>query len=155
MYSRKDIINGEERLVFDNQTVGYREHMAVKHRTLFLSGVVTGETDFHNLLMAMDSPPYKPVILVISSTGGDLDSAFFYHDTMNFLQSPIITIGRYCASAAALIFASGSRRLLYPHAKVMLHLPSSYFGVGVSIGVQDMAIIQRQAEMYKNKMVDI
>ena len=100
-----------------------KEHMIQKHRILFLSGVITGETESHNLFMALDTLSHDPIKLVITSPGGDLDSTFLFYDTMKTIKAPVITVGRYCASAAALLLAAGSGRYLFPHAKVMLHRP--------------------------------
>ena len=102
MYPRKDD-KGE--LVSDEQIVGSREHLAQKHRMLFLSGAFSSEIESHALLVALDSMSHDPIKLIISSPGGDLDGAFLLYDAIKLVQSPIITIGRYCASAAALILA--------------------------------------------------
>ena len=115
-------MNGKDVLVDDTQMCGWREHMTQEHRVLFLSGLI-GETDSHNLLMALDTLSNAPIKLVITSPGGDLDIAFLFYDTMKLIKSPIITIGRFCASAAVLLLAAGSKRYLFPHNKTMLHKP--------------------------------
>ncbi len=148
-------LNGKEVLVNDDQMVGYKEHMTQNHRILFFSGVITGEMDAHNLLLALDSLSHEPIKLLITSPGGDLDSTFLFYDTMKLVQSSVITIGRYCASAAAMLLAAGNKRYLSPHAKVMLHLPSNYFAKDTAIQMQDMEIIHKQSLQYKEKMVDI
>ena len=141
--------NGE--LVSEDQMVGYREHLLSYHRVLFLSGILSGETESQNLLMALDSISHDPIRLVITSPGGDIDSAFLFYDTIRLVKSPIETLGRYCASAAAMILAAGSKRYLVPHAKVMLHLPA-----GQLIGdAKDWDIGHEQMTLYKNKIVDI
>jgi len=151
LYPRIITISKGDSLVDDTQMVGYKEHMTQNHRILFLSGVITGEMDAHNLLMALDTLSHDPIRLVITSPGGDLDSTFLFYDTMKIIQSPIETIGRYCASAAAMLLAAGSKRYLFPHAKVMLHLPAGQMG-GDS---KDWDIQHRQMEQYRNRMVDI
>ena len=151
LYPRTTIINGKDVLVEDTQMTGYKEHMTQKHRTLFLSGVLTGETDSRHLLLALDSLSNDPITIMITSPGGDLDSAFLIYDTMKLIKSPIITIGEYCASAAVLLLAAGSKRYLYPHAKVMLHLPSGQMGGDA----KDWDIQHQQMTLYKNKMVDV
>ena len=131
LYPRVGKLDGQEVLVGDREMVGYKEHMPQNHRVLFLTGVIgarcsncgVGETDGHNLLMALDTLSQDPIRLVITSPGGDLDSTFHFYDTMRLIKSPIETLGRYCASAAALLLAAGSKRYLLPHAKVMLHRP--------------------------------
>ena len=138
------------KLVTEDQMVDVREHMTQNYRLMFFTGVISGDTESHNLLMAMDSLNHKPIKIVITSPGGDLDSAFLFYDTMRMIKSPIITVGRYCASAAALILAAGSKRYLFPHAKVMLHLPS-----GQAMGdARDWEIQHQEMKKYKNKLAD-
>ena len=103
------------------------------------------------MLLAQDSMGQEPVKIVITSPGGDLDSAFLLYDTIRLMKSPVWTFGRYCASAAVLILAAGKRRLLSKHCKVMLHLPS-----GQATGdARDWEIQHAEMKKYKNKMVDI
>ena len=73
------------------------------------------------------------------------------YDTIKSLQSPVITIGEYCASAAAVLLASGSKRYLRPHAKVMLHLPAGQMGGDA----RDWDIQHKQMEKYRTTVVDI
>lgn len=155
LYPRIVKLDSKEVLVEDSQCVSYKEHMLQEHRVLFFSGPITGEMDSHNLLMALDSLSNDPIKLVITSPGGELDSAFLFYDTMKLVRSPIITIGRYCASAAAMFLAAGSKRYLFPHAKVMLHLPTNYFARDTAIPVQDLEIIHRESKKYKERMIEV
>ena len=138
-------------LVDDTQMCGYKEHMTQEHRILFLSGIISSEMDSQNLLLALDSLSHDPIKIVITSPGGDLDTTFLFIDTMRLIQSPIITIGRYCVSAACLILASGKERYLYPHAKTMLHLATGQMGGDY----KDFAIQHKLMTNYQNKIVDI
>jgi len=151
LYPRIARIGDADKLVNDTEMVGYKEHMTQEHRILFLSGVISGEMDSQNLLLALDSLSHDPIKIVITSPGGDLDTTFLFIDTMKVIQSPVITIGRYCASAACLILASGEERYLYPHSKTMLHL-----AVGEIRGdYKDFAIQHKLMIEYQNKIVDI
>ncbi len=151
LYPRTYVLNREEILVDDSQMCGYREHMTQKYRALFLSGVITGETDSRHLLLALDTISHDQITINITSPGGELDTTFLFYDTMKLVQSPIITIGEYCASAAAILLAAGGKRYLYPHAKVMLHLPAGQMGGDA----RDWEIQHKQMQSYKNKIVDI
>lgn len=142
---------GEDMLVDETQCVGYREHLSLKHRILFLTGILTNETEFHNQLLALDTLSHDPIKIVITSPGGELDSTFLFYDTLKMMQSPIITIGRYCASAAVIILVAGSKRYLFPHAKVMLHLATGQAGGDY----KDWDIQRRQMMEYQNKVIDI
>ena len=148
MYPRHDD-RGE--LVTDAQLVGSREHLSREHRVVFLTGVLTGETESHNALIALDSLGDAPIKLIITSQGGDMDAAFLFYDTMRLLQSPVETLGRYAASAAALLLTAGNKRYLLPHSKVMLHLPSGQ----MSGDARDWEIQHTEMVGYKNRMVDL
>jgi len=147
LYPRRD---NEGKLVSEEQMVGVREHLATK-RIYFLSGIITAEVESQNLFFALDTFSHEPIKVIISSPGGDMDTSFLLHDTIRLLKSPVITLGRYCASAAVLLLASGQERYLMPHAKVMLHLPAGQMGGDA----RDWAIQHQEMEKYKNKMVDI
>jgi len=155
LYPRVARVGDIDKLVNDNQMVSYGEHLAQEHRILRLSGAITGEFAFHDFLMSMDSPSVNPkhesIKIIITSPGGDLDATFLLIDTMRLIQSPIITIGRYCASAACLILASGDERYLYPHAKTMLHLATGAMGGDY----KDFAIQHKLMVSYQDKIVDI
>ena len=151
LYPRTIKLNERDILVEENQCVGYKEHMTQNHRILFLSGAITGEMDSQNLLLALDSLSNDPIRIVITSPGGDLDSTFLFYDTMRMIKSPIETVGRYCASAAAMLLAAGSKRYLFPHAKVMLHLPAGQMGGDA----KDWDIQHKQMESYRDKVVGI
>ncbi len=152
LYPRITKLNGKEVLVNDNACIGYKEHLADKYTILFLSGVLSGDQEVHNLLMSLDTiPPYKPIKIVITFPGGDLDYTFLLYDTIKLMKSPIITIGKYCASAAAILLASGSQRYLFPHAKVLLHLATGQMGGDI----KDFEIQHRQMKQYQEKAIDI
>lgn len=151
IYPRVADLNGMETLVDDTQMCGYKEHMTQNYRTLFLDGIISGETNSRHLLLALDTLSHDPITLYITSPGGDLDATFLMIDTIRLIKSPVITIGEYCASAACLLLATGSKRYLYPHAKVMLHLPAGQMGGDA----KDWDIQHKQMEMYRNKVVDI
>lgn len=151
LYPRIAELNGCETLVDDTQMCGFKEHMTQNYRTLFLSGAITGETDSRHLLLALDTLSHDPITIHITSPGGDLDTTFLMIDTMKLIQSPVITIGEYCASAACLILAAGDKRYLYPHAKTMLHLATGQMGGDY----KDFAIQHKLMVSYQDKIVDI
>jgi len=139
------------KLVDIDQMVESREHLVRQQRLLFLSGAITGEIEIVALLFALDSLSHKPIKLVITSPGGDLDGAFLLYDTLKLIKSPVWTLGRFCASAAVLLLSAGKERYLLPHSKVMLHLPA-----GQAVGdARDWEIQHREMKKYKDKMVDI
>ena len=142
-------VDKEGTLVTENQMVSSSEHLLQKHRMVSILGALTGELSAVHVLWALDSISHEPIKLVITSPGGDLDSAFLLYDTIKTISSPVWTLGRYCASAAALLLASGSRRVLMSHAKVMLHLPSGQLYGDAT----DWEIQQREMIKYKDELV--
>jgi len=148
---RKTILNGKEVLVKDDELVGYREQLGHENRILIFSGKIDGTRDIHDLLLSMDTLSHKPIKIFIASGGGELDMAYMIYDTMKMIQSPIFTIGRYCASAAVMLLAAGSKRYLQPHANIMLHLPSGKFE-GDS---EELRIQNKLMEGYRDTMVNI
>ncbi len=151
LYPRVTNLQGKDVLVYDTQMCGYKEHMTQKYRTLYFDGVISGDSSPRQLLGALDTLSHDSIKLFITSPGGDLDTTFLFYDVMKRITSPVITIGDYCASAAAIILAAGSKRYLSPHAKVMLHLPAGQMGGDA----KDWDIQHRQMEKYRNRVVDI
>src|SRR3990167_9749846 len=151
LYPRIATLNNKETLVGDGQMCGFKEHMTQAHRNLFFDGPITGSAEGRHLLLALDSLSHDPITINITSPGGDLDSAFLIIDTMKLIKSPVITTGEYCASAACLILASGTKRYLYPHAKTMLHLATGQMGGDY----KDFAIQHKLMCDYQDKIVDI
>lgn len=159
LYPRITKLNGKEALVNNEEMVGYREHMAQEHRTLFLNGVIgmkcascgSGDIETMGLLLALDEFPYAPIKLVINSLGGSLDATFLLIDIMKIIESPVITMGIFSASAACLLLAAGSKRYLLSHSKTMLHLATGQMGGDY----KDFAIQHKQMVDYQEKIIDI
>ncbi len=148
LYPRK---TEDGKLVGDDQMVGIREHLSNEHRMIFMVGEMPWETQSCDLLVALDSVSQDPLKMLIASPGGALDSAFLLYDTMRLMKCPIYTLGRYCASAAVIPLAAGTKRYLLPHAKVMIHLPSGQImGDTTTIDIQ-----HKQINKYKDEMVEV
>jgi ATP-dependent Clp protease protease subunit len=103
----------------------------LKDRIIFLGDEVNEHTA--NLVVAQmlfleNQDPTKDIIFYINSPGGSVYHALGIYDTMKFVKSDIQTVGiGVNASAAAILLSSGTKgkRLLLPHATVMIHQPSS------------------------------
>lgn len=98
-------------------------------------------------IIILDSINHEPIKLIIDSPGGFVKNGLNFYNIMQSVKSPVYTIGRFCASMAAILFASGApgHRYLYPYARVMLHLPTGGF-------TGDPKQIERQvAEFQKDK----
>jgi ATP-dependent Clp protease, protease subunit len=129
----------------------------LRDRIIFLGDDVNDHTAnlvVAQLLFLENQDPNKDIILYINSPGGSVYDAMAIYDTMQFVKSDIQTVGiGMQASAAAFLLSSGTRgkRLLLPHATVMIHQPSS----GTRGKVTDQEIDLREALRVKKMLEEI
>ena len=80
------------------------------------------------LLFLEADNPERDIYLYINSPGGVISSAFAIYDTMRHISAPVNTICMgMAASAGSFLLAAGEngKRAALPHARIMLHQPSS------------------------------
>jgi ATP-dependent Clp protease protease subunit len=80
------------------------------------------------LLHLESASPDLEISLYINSPGGSFSALTAIYDTMQFIRPEVATICMgQASSAAAVLLAAGApgRRAVLPHAKVLLHQPSS------------------------------
>lgn len=114
----------------------------LRDRVIFLGGEVNEHTA--NLVVAQmlfleNQDADKDIIFYINSPGGSAYDALAIYDTMQYVKCDIQTVGvGVQASASAFLLSSGAKgkRLLLPHATVMIHQPSA----GTRGKVTDMEI---------------
>jgi ATP-dependent Clp protease, protease subunit len=129
----------------------------LKDRVIFLGNDVNEHTA--NLVVAQmlfleNQDSNKDIIFYINSPGGSVYDAFAIYDTMQFVKCDIQTVGiGVQASAAAFLLSSGTKgkRLLLPHATVMIHQPSA----GTRGKVSDMEIDLREGLRMKRLLNEI
>lgn len=129
----------------------------LKDRIIFLGDSVDQHTA--NLIVAQmlfleNQDQNKDIIFYINSPGGSVYDAFAVYDTMQFVKSDIQTVGvGVQASAAAFLLSSGTKgkRLLLPHATVMIHQPSA----GTKGRVSDMEIDLKEGLRMKKLLNEI
>lgn len=69
----------------------------------------------------------KPILLYISSNGGDVDAGFSLIDAIICSKTPVYTINLARAySMGFLIYIAGHKRYSYPNARFLLHDGSSF-----------------------------
>lgn len=101
----------------------------LEERIIFLSGEITdsvANTVIAQLLFLESKNNQKDIFLYINSPGGVSQAGLAIVDTIKLIKCPVSTICiGLCASAAALILASGTKgkRHILPHSKVMIHQP--------------------------------
>jgi ATP-dependent Clp protease protease subunit len=129
----------------------------LRDRIIFLGDEVNQHTA--NLIVAQmlfleNQDSNKDIIFYINSPGGSVYDAFAIYDTMQFVKSDIQTVGvGVQASAAAFLLSSGTKgkRLLLPHATVMIHQPHS----GTRGRVSDMEIDLKEGLRLKQLLNEI
>ena len=104
-------------------------------RQIELVGEVTSESAYAIMLQLrylQKAGPAAPITLYIHSPGGEVSSGLALYDVMQAVKCPVRTVCLgTAASMAAILFASGDKRGILPHGKVMIHDPLTT-GVGGS-----------------------
>jgi ATP-dependent Clp protease protease subunit len=94
----------------------------------------------------------RTISLYINSPGGSLTAMTAIYDTMQFVKPDIETtcVGQ-AASAAATLLAAGSpgKRAALPHARILIHQPSTEGGYGQTsdMEIQAKEIIRQREEL--------
>lgn len=103
----------------------------LEDRIIFLGEEVnehTANVIVAQLLHLANEDPTKDISLYINSPGGSVYDGLAIYDTMNFIKPDVATFGiGLQASMGAFLLSSGAKgkRHALPHARVMIHQPSS------------------------------
>jgi ATP-dependent Clp protease protease subunit len=93
----------------------------------------------------------KPILLVLSSPGGHVESGDMIHDMIKFVKAPVRILGTgWCASAGALIYAAGKKenRFALPNTRFLLHEPRGGVGGQASdVEIQAREIIRMRERL--------
>ncbi len=101
----------------------------IGERKVFLWGQVDDKSAKHVIdrLMYLDALDNEDIHLYINSPGGYVTSGFAIYDCMKSLKSEVSTICTgFAASMGSILLSAGEKgkRLIQPHARVMIHQPS-------------------------------
>ena len=103
------------------------------------------------LLHLESASPDLEISLYINSPGGSYSALTAIYDTMQFVRPDVATICMgQAASAAAVLLAAGApgKRAVLPHAKVLLHQPSSQAqGTLPDLAIQAKEVAKVRAEV--------
>ena len=104
------------------------EDEMLKNRQVCLMGPVDEDSVnslITQLLYLEQHSPGEEITFYINSGGGEVRNGLALYDVMQHISSPVHTVCiGLAASMAAVLFASGDRRELFTHSKVMIHDPS-------------------------------
>lgn len=129
----------------------------LKERIIFLGEEVNEHTAniiVAQLLHLAYEDPKKDISLYINSPGGSVSDGLAIYDTMQFIKPDVATYGiGLQASMGAFLLSSGAKgkRYILPHARVMIHQPSS----GTQGKVTDQEISLREAIRLKELLTEI
>ncbi|WMC19947.1 MAG: ATP-dependent Clp protease proteolytic subunit [Candidatus Carsonella ruddii] len=123
----------------------------LKERVIFLNGAIDDNISMLivSQLMFLDSESNKDIILYINSPGGVVSSGLSIYDTIQFINSEVITICTgQAASMGAVILAAGAKgkRYSFSNSRIMIHQPLGYAqgqATDVEIHAREMMTIKR------------
>jgi ATP-dependent Clp protease protease subunit len=131
----------------------------LEQRKIFLWGAVTDETakDITERLLYLEGvAPGKEITFYINTPGGSITAGMAVFDTMQLVTSPITVVVTGMAASMGSILLSGAakgRRLLYPHARVLIHQPLIS---GRMVGpATDINIQAKEMEKLRSELNDI
>jgi ATP-dependent Clp protease protease subunit len=125
-------------------------------RRLFLWGPVTDETakDISEKLLYLESTgPGKEIIFYMNTPGGSITAGMAVFDTMRLVSSPItVVVTGMAASMGSILLcaAAKGRRLVYPHARVLIHQPlisGRFIGPATDINIQAQEMEKLRGEL--------
>ncbi len=129
----------------------------LKDRIIFLGTDVNPHTAnlvVAQLLFLQNEDAKKDIFLYINSPGGSFYDGMAIYDTLNYIKNDVQTVGiGLQASMGAFLLSSGTKgkRLLLPHAKVMIHQPSG----GTRGNVSDMEIDLKESLITRKLLNEI
>lgn len=133
--------------------------MLLKERRVFFSTHVDDQTaqDCIRKLWYLDAEaPGRPILLVINSPGGSVDSGFAIWDQIKMLRSPVTTLvtGLAASMGSILSLAGGKgKRFATPHSRIMIHQPLIH---GVIRGqATDLEIQAKEILKTRNTLINI
>ena len=133
----------------------FLEEALFKARTIMLTGGVDDKLARRvcERLLALDSESDKPILLVVSSPGGHVESGDMIHDMIKFVSADVKILGSgWVASAGALIYSAAKKENRYslPNTRFLLHEPRGGFGGQASdIDIQVREFVRMRERLNK------
>lgn len=128
----------------------------LKSRRIFLSDAVDHQTakDLIRRLWYLEAvDPGKPILFVINSPGGSVDSGFAIWDQIKMITSPVTTLVTGLAASMGSILslcAAPKRRFATPNARIMIHQPrigGVIRGQATDLDIQAKEILKTRAAL--------
>lgn len=128
----------------------------LEERKIFLWGEVSDESarDITEKLFYLETDaPGKPISFYINTPGGSVTAGLAIYDTIKMITSDVSVIVTGLAASMGSILLSAPKkgnRLLYPHAKVLIHQPligGQFRGPAVDINILAQDMEKTRAEL--------
>ena len=129
----------------------------LKERIIVLGSEVTDQVANRicaQLLLLAAEDPNRDINLWINSPGGSVYSGMAIYDTMQFITNDVATVAMgMAASMGQLLLCAGTKgkRYALPHARIMMHQPSSGMGGSAS----DIKIQAQQSLHIKKILLEL
>jgi ATP-dependent Clp protease protease subunit len=133
----------------------FLEEALFKARTILLTGGIDDKQArrVSERLLALASDNADPILLVLSSPGGHVESGDMIHDMIKFVPAPVKILGTgWVASAGALIYSAAKKENRYalPNTRFLLHEPRGGVGGQASdVEIQAREIIKMRERLNK------
>lgn len=133
--------------------------MMLKQRRVFFSSPVDDRSALEAIrklwyLEAQD--PGKPILLIINSPGGSVDSGFAVWDQIKMMRSPVTTLVTGLAASMGSILslvAGKGKRFATQHSRIMIHQPAIH---GIIRGqATDLEIQAKEILKTRNSIIHI
>lgn len=128
----------------------------LKQRKIFLWGAVEDASarDITEKLLYLEATdPGKPITFYINTPGGSITAGMAIYDTIKLISSPVtVVVTGMAASMGSILLSAPAKgnRLLYPHARVMIHQPlimGQFQGPAVDIHIQAQEMERTRDEL--------
>jgi ATP-dependent Clp protease, protease subunit len=135
------------------------EHTLLDARRIFLSDAVDNETAaeiIRKLWYLELINPGKPILFVINSPGGSVDSGMAIWDQIKMITSPVTTVvtGLAASMGSILSLTGGNkRRFATPYARIMIHQPM--IGGMIQGQATDLEIQAKEMLKTRNMLINI
>jgi len=135
------------------------EHALLEARRIFISDAVDSHSAneiIKKLWYLEITDPGKPILFIINSPGGAVDSGFAIWDQINMITSPVTTLITGLAASMGSILslsAAPGRRFATPHSRIMIHQP--LIGGVITGQATDLEIQAREIIKTKNALIEI
>ncbi len=128
----------------------------LESRKVFLWGPVTDESGkeiCEKLLYLEAAAPGKDITFYLNSPGGSVTAGMAIYDTMKLISSPVTVVvtGMAASMGSVLLCAAAKgRRLIFPHARVLIHQPlitGRFIGPATDINIQAKEMEKLRVEL--------